>query len=648
MAPRKNNTKASAGAGKTTKSSTKKRASTQKSTTPAPTFLLDEAASPSLEGLEVIQRKPPTASAPEVVQKKPSTKSKSKSTILKDPTITKSSLRNKAVSSVTSSPAKTSDSEPDTLAERKLAAFDEARGLSFEQLHVQSAQFDDGPRHSDSAEKQSPQPTPQKNNAKKALKVTKATKVIKTIEASSSKISTTVDDSKVSTRASRKRTRENIDDEVSQDFPVALAPEIDLKFSEGSPSTSIEQDTSKVVAPQPPAKRLKINGPAPLTSATATPAPVTITPAPATVTAGKGKTVITKNGKVKKTPEYAVEHAFIGTPSNHGSSLERPQFASLDQPWCCANLNCSTGMTWVPRDHKDPQTGKGPMGRKVISQFFGRNKGPTKLIPNDVWHYFCRKDYQRSRYAAEHGTATELATQVITNLRDQLIRLKLWRPDALFQVQLDKGATDRLNKYLALLRQHGNNEAAAAAALPAPKDLKKVKPEEAFPCSLSEVFNQRFATPGKDATATYDDIENLIIWSEAQITAGTSTVFVPAEFLINPIQPGETVNDVANNFADWEAIRAAIIAGTLTATGAPTTLPQAPMATKSSKLSETRITDADETEAEEGDNDSEPATPTPAPRFRVGRDDQMSIMRLLNEEAEGMGYDARRSRSSSN
>jgi hypothetical protein len=648
MAPRKNNTKASAGAGKTTKSSTKKRASTQKSTTPAPTFLLDEAASPSLEGLEVIQRKPPTASAPEVVQKKPSTKSKSKSTILKDPTITKSSLRNKAVSSVTSSPAKTSDSEPDTLAERKLAAFDEARGLSFEQLHVQSAQFDDGPRHSDSAEKQSPQPTPQKNNAKKALKVTKATKVIKTIEASSSKISTTVDDSKVSTRASRKRTRENIDDEVSQDFPVALAPEIDLKFSEGSPSTSIEQDTSKVVAPQPPAKRLKINGPAPLTSATATPAPVTITPAPATVTAGKGKTVITKNGKVKKTPEYAVEHAFIGTPSNHGSSLERPQFASLDQPWCCANLNCSTGMTWVPRDHKDPQTGKGPMGRKVISQFFGRNKGPTKLIPNDVWHYFCRKDYQRSRYAAEHGTATELATQVITNLRDQLIRLKLWRPDALFQVQLDKGATDRLNKYLALLRQHGNNEAAAAAALPAPKDLKKVKPEEAFPCSLSEVFNQRFATPGKDATATYDDIENLITWSEAQITAGTSTVFVPAEFLINPIQPGETVNDVANNFADWEAIRAAIIAGTLTATGAPTTLPQAPMATKSSKLSETRITDADETEAEEGDNDSEPATPTPAPRFRVGRDDQMSIMRLLNEEAEGMGYDARRSRSSSN
>jgi hypothetical protein len=236
----------------------------------------------------------------------------------------------------------------------------------------------------------------------------------------------------------------------------------------------------------------------------------------------------------------------------------------------------------------------------------------------------------------------------MTNLRDQLIRLKLWRPDALFQVQLDKGATDRLNKYLALLRQHGNNEAAAAAALPAPKDLKKVKPEEAFPCSLSEVFNQRFATPGKEATATYDDIENLITWSENEITAGNSTVFVPAEFLINPIQPGETVNDVTDNFANWEIIRAAIIAGTLTATGAPTILPPAPMATKASKLRETPITDPDETEDEEGDNDSEPATPTPAPRFRLDGEDPMSIMRLLNDEAEDMGYDARRSRSSSN
>jgi hypothetical protein len=655
MAPKKSGNKVpvNAGVGKSTRSAIKKHGATNRKSQSAPTFNLDPTASasasePELEGLEVIQRKPHTtlsktsSTALEVVQKKPSTKSSA----LKDPTITKSSLHNKAASSTTSSPAKTSDSEPETLAQRKLAAFQEARGLSFDQLHVQSAEFDDGPHQSDSSEKQ----TPQKNSKKasRPIKAIKSVKPAKAIKASPTKMTITADDSKVSTRASRKRVRENDDDNASQDSPVApVAQKIILKCSNGSPAASVEQDTSKTTSTQPPVKRLKINPPAPVV---ATPAAL---PASSAVVKAKAKggQVITKNGKVKKTPEYAVEHVFIGTPSNHGSSLERPQFATLAQPWYCANLTCSTGMTWVSRDVKDPATGRGPMGRKVISQFFGRNKGPTKLIPNDVWHYFCRKDYQRSRYAAEHGTATELATQVITNLRDQLIRLKLWRPDALFQVQLDKGATDRLNKYLALLRQHGNNEAAAAAALPAPKDAKKVKPEEAFPCSLSEVFNQRFATPGKAATATYDDIEALITWSEAEINAGNSTVFVPAEFLINPIQPGETVNDVSDNFANWEVIRAAIIAGTMAATGAATlntTSSPAPMVTKPSKLRETTINDPDETEFEESDDDSQPATPTPAPRIRAGRNDPMSLLRILNGVAEELGYDARRSRSSSN
>jgi hypothetical protein len=651
MAPRKSGSKVpvNAGVGKNTRSAIKKRGATNRKSQSAPIFDLDPTAStsePELEGLEVIQRKPYTtlpktsSTGLEVVQKKPSTKSSA----LKDPTITESSLRNKGVSSTTSSPAETSDSEPETLAQRKLAAFQEARGLSFDQLHVQSAEFDDGPHQSDSSEKQTPQ-----KNSKKASRPIKPVKSVKAIKASPSKMTTTSDDAKVSTRASRKRARENADDEDSQHSPVApVVQKIILKCSKGSPAASVEQDTSKATSTQPPVKRLKINPPAPVV---ATPA-ATLPASSAVVKAkAKGGQVITKNGKVKKTPEYAVEHAFIGTPSNHGSSLERPQFATLAQPWCCANLTCSTGMTWVSRDAKDPATGRGPMGRKVISQFFGRNKGPTKLIPNDVWHYFCRKDYQRSRYAAEHGTATELATQVITNLRDQLIRLKLWRPDALFQVQLDKGATDRLNKYLALLRQHGNNEAAAAAALPAPKDAKKVKSEEAFPCSLSEVFNQQFATPGKAATATYDDIEALITWSEAEINAGNSTVFVPAEFLINPIQPGEIVNDVSDNFANWEVIRAAIIVGTMAASGAATlntTSSPAPMVTKPSKLRDTTMTDPDETEVEESDDDSQPATPTPAPRIRADCSDPMSLLRILNEVADDLGYDARRSRSSSN
>jgi hypothetical protein len=280
------------------------------------------------------------------------------------------------------------------------------------------------------------------------------------------------------------------------------------------------------------------------------------------------------------------------------------------------------------------------MGRKVISQFFGRNKGPTKLIDNEVWHYYCRKDYQRARYAAEHGTTDELARQVIDNLREQLVRLKLWRPNALFQVQLDKGATDRLNNYFALLRQHGSDEAAALAALPAPKDPKKVKPEEAFPPALAEEFNRRFKTAGKAATATYDDIEAVIAWSEAQIDAGNSTVFVPAEFLINSIQDGETVNDVATNFADWEVDRARRIA---LANAASSSIPNTSTMVAQPQDVVQSIEDPEATESER-----ESATPTPAPRqarFNSAPSDPMALLRGLNEQAARQGYHARSDRS---
>lgn len=568
--------------------------------------------------------------------------------------ITKESLRKRVPSDTTSSPSATSgpsDSEVDTSVASKVttktAAFHEARGLSFEELYVHSD------HQANAAAPSMSKKLPQKKSNSMKIPAKKSTGVA---NATSSK------------PASRKRMRAN-DDEVDAESSSikrdtstkAEASPAAVKLATGSdndltPSpikrlkihpprlpNKRSADSSDEELASVPTKRLKIHPPRPVPS----------TPVDAASrddqsgTKVKGGPVITKNGKVKKTPEYAVEHAFEGTPSNHGHSLERPLFASLSTPWSCANLSCSTGMTWVPRDTKDPTTGKGPMGRKVISQFFGRNKGPTKLIPNDVWHFYCRKDYQRARYAAEHGTADELSKQVIDNLRDQLIRLQLWRPNALFQVQLDKGATDRLNNYFALLRQHNNDEAAALAALPAPKDPKKVKPEEAFPPALAEAFNQRFKTAGKEATADYDDIEAIIAWSEAEINAGNSNVFVPAEFLINPVQAGETVNNVSDNFADWEAVRAAITARANNASSAPAPAPVATNAVPQPSDIVQSIEDPDATESE-----PEAATPTPAPRH--GRipipsnpNDPMSILRILNDVAADQGYHARSDRSSS-
>ena len=561
--------------------------------------------------------------------------------------ITRAALRKRLPSDTASSPSAVSASsdseEVITPAAARIAAFHEARGLTFEELHVhptEDATVTDLPAHKS---------VPQKNS-NSAMK---------------SPAKTSTGNAKPAKSASHKRTIATIDGAVvkpsSARFGPATKTEAPIKKRAAD---SDSEDSSS------PVKRLKINGPRlpvepdlesnddepasvpakrlKITKITVNPPPVILdvpaSSADKSAAKSKGAQVITKNGKVKKTPEYAVEHAFEGTPSNHGTSLECPQFGTLDVPWPCANLACTTGMTWVPRDTKDSKTGKGPMGRKVISQFFGRNKGPTKLIPNDVWHYYCRKDYQRARYAAEHGTADELAKQVIDNLRDQIIRLKLWRPDALFQVQLDKGATDRLNNYFALLRQHNNDEAAALAALPAPKDPKKVKPEEAFPPALAEEFNQRFKTAGKTAAANYDDIESIIAWSEAQINAGNSTVFVPAEFLINPIQTDETVNDVATNFAEWEAERAirtaqANASSTSAAPNTSTTMAQPQDVIQS-------IEDPDATESEH-----ETSTPTPAPRrSRISTttsNDPMALMRDLNEQAVRQGYHARSDRSSS-
>ncbi|GAB7334526.1 hypothetical protein MBLNU13_g06513t1 [Cladosporium sp. NU13] len=561
-------------------------------------------------------------------------------------TITKGSLRKRLPSDTASSLSAASastNSEGNTPAASKVAAYHEARGLSFEELHVGADNETTAAnppvsnnvpqKNSNSAMKMPAKTSSGKTKPIKSVsrKQTVASGDENPVKSSSSKRSAYVETKPLA----KKRAAES-------DSEITPSPTKRIKLlPPRKPADSVSVPVKKIkIKVSPPSATPAVSAPAvtpPSASAPSVPAASADKP----TSKPKGAPVITKNGKVKKTPEYAVEHAFDGTPSNHGTSIECPKFGSLTTPWSCANLGCTTGMTWVPRDTKDSKTGKGPMGRKVISNFFGRNKGATKLIDNEVWHIYCRKDYQRARYAAEHGTADELARQVIGNLREQLVRLKLWRPDALFQIQLDKGASDRLNNYFALLRQHGNDEAAALAALPAPKDPKKVKPEEAFPPALAEEFNRRFKTADKAATAKYDAIEAVIAWSEAHIDAGNSTVFVPVEFLINHIQDGETVNDVANNFADWEVDRARRIA--LANAAASFSVPNT-----SNTVAQPQDVVQSIEDPEPAKSERESVTPTPAPRrarFNSAPSDPMALVRDLNEQAARQGYHARSDRS---
>lgn len=60
--------------------------------------------------------------------------------------------------------------------------------------------------------------------------------------------------------------------------------------------------------------------------------------------------------------------------------------------------------------------------RKVVSHIFGRNKLSTRQIPKNVWVYYCRKHYQRSRYRNPRG----FARQQVLLVRRQCQRLDLW------------------------------------------------------------------------------------------------------------------------------------------------------------------------------------------------------------------------------
>lgn len=58
--------------------------------------------------------------------------------------------------------------------------------------------------------------------------------------------------------------------------------------------------------------------------------------------------------------------------------------------------------------------------RKIVSHLFGRNKASTKLFPDHVWVWYCRKHYQRARYRAAQWpfTQCELLLQSLDRMED--------------------------------------------------------------------------------------------------------------------------------------------------------------------------------------------------------------------------------------
>ncbi|EPS27064.1 hypothetical protein PDE_02005 [Penicillium oxalicum 114-2] len=69
--------------------------------------------------------------------------------------------------------------------------------------------------------------------------------------------------------------------------------------------------------------------------------------------------------------------------------------------------------------------------RKVVSHLFGRNKASTKLFPESVWIFYCRKHYQRARYRAEQWPFNQCEL-----LLQSLDRMERWGYVRSFELRL--------------------------------------------------------------------------------------------------------------------------------------------------------------------------------------------------------------------
>ena len=247
---------------------------------------------------------------------------------------------------------------------------------------------------------------------------------------------------------------------------------------------------------------------------------------------------------------------FVGTSDHDGSSNEKPEGAQLTQNWKCANRNCNTGQTWHARD------GQGGYGRKVVSHFFGRNKKETRFIHNDVWHIYCRKDYQRRTYSARvQGEKTKSAKPecdfFISNIEMQLVRIKIWRPQAMFKVQLTKGASARLDKYYKELNKNGGDEDRAAFAVTkTPKTGTKghEKPlslEDNFPIKKMKEFDDSFCD--SEVYVDFDRLGEIMQWIRDQVNDGSIKSMPPMESLINEQGANDTTTDPTTNYDRWTA-----------------------------------------------------------------------------------------------
>ncbi|RPA81071.1 hypothetical protein BJ508DRAFT_116372 [Ascobolus immersus RN42] len=142
------------------------------------------------------------------------------------------------------------------------------------------------------------------------------------------------------------------------------------------------------------------------------------------------------------------------TTGSHSSVPSSASSSSSPSPSASSNMSLTPTSTPIediqgpPRcSYCDDCTTRSPL-RKVVSHVFGRNKAETRAIPQNVWVYYCRKHYQRSRYRNPNGFAV-LQCELV---RRQIDRLITWGGVENWSVKVRKGGKDN--------SQNGRNPAA--------------------------------------------------------------------------------------------------------------------------------------------------------------------------------------------
>lgn len=82
--------------------------------------------------------------------------------------------------------------------------------------------------------------------------------------------------------------------------------------------------------------------------------------------------------------------------------------------------------------------------RKVVSHIFGRNKGRTRALPDNLWIYWCRKHYQRLKYRAEDTQSWH--TRQLGLVRTQLQTFEDWGQVRSWDIELRKAEKDAIAK----------------------------------------------------------------------------------------------------------------------------------------------------------------------------------------------------------